>query len=75
MRVTVRIIGGLVHTLGFGERELDLAPGTTAAALLAGLGIENPRSVITTRGGVGISPDEEIEAGDRLLVSPPFSGG
>lgn len=74
MKVLVRLIGGLVHTVGFTEEELPLPAGTTAGALLAGLGIDG-RSVVTTRNGHGISPDEAIEEGDRILVSPPFSGG
>ena len=75
MRITVRVIGGLAHRLGSGERERDVPPGTTAGSLLAALGIADPRTVITTRNGRGIAPDEEVEEGDRILVSPPFSGG
>jgi sulfur carrier protein ThiS len=75
VRITVRLIGGLVHTVGFAEQQLDLPAGTTARALLVGLGIDRPGSVLTTRNGHGISPDEAIGEGDRILISPPFSGG
>jgi sulfur carrier protein ThiS len=75
MRVTVRLIGGLVHTVGFAEREMHLPARTTAGDLLASLGIEHPRLVVTTRNGHGIALDEPIGEGDRILVSPPFSGG
>jgi sulfur carrier protein ThiS len=52
-----------------------LPAGTTAGDVLAWLGITDPRTVITTRNGSGIGPDEMIGEGDRILVSPPFSGG
>jgi len=75
MRITVKLIGGLAHRFGAGEREQEVPPGTTAGDLLAALGISDPRTVLTTRNGWGIAPDEEVAEGDRILVSPPFSGG
>jgi len=75
VRVTVRLVGGLVHTMGFAEERIDLPAGVTAGALLAGLGIDRPGSVLTTRNGHGIALDEAIEEDDRILISPPFSGG
>ena len=75
MKVTVKLVGGLVHALGFSEQQLDLPAGTTAGALVAGLGIDRPGSVITTRNGQGIALDEALDEGDRILISPPFSGG
>jgi sulfur carrier protein ThiS len=75
VKVLVKLIGGLVHTVGFAEEEIPLPAGTTAGSLLAGLGIDRPGSVITTRNGQGIALDEAIEEGDRILISPPFSGG
>ena len=75
MKVCVKLIGGLVHTVGFAEDELHLPAGTTAGALLAGLGIDRPGWVITTRNGQGIALDEAVGEGDRILISPPFSGG
>lgn len=74
MRIGVRVIGGLVHILGFAEREIEAPSGTTAAGLLDLLGLRS-RSVITTRDGIGLGPDEALAEGDRLLISPPFSGG
>ncbi len=75
MRITVKLIGGLALRLGFGEEEREIAAATTAGALLASLGIPDPRAVITTRNGRGIAPEDTLEEGDRILVSPPFSGG
>ncbi len=75
MKVTIKLIGGLVHTVGFAEQENHLPVGTTAGALLAGLGINRPGSVVITRNGQGIALEETVEEGDRILISPPFSGG
>lgn len=74
MRVTVKLVGGLIQRLGFDEQPLDLPAGTTAGALLAAFGIPFG-SVVTTRNGRGISHEEAMADGDRILVSPPFSGG
>ena len=75
MHVTVKVIGGLVFRLGFAEQDRELPAGATAGSLLAALGITDPHTVITTRNGRGIAPEEQLEEGDRVLVSPPFSGG
>jgi sulfur carrier protein ThiS len=75
MHITVKVIGGLAARLGFSEQERELPARATAGGLLAVLGIADPRTVITTRNGRGIAPEELLEEGDRVLVSPPFSGG
>ena len=31
--------------------------------------------MIVARNGHGAQPEEEVQAGDRILVSPIFSGG
>ena len=75
MRITVKVIGGLVSRLGFAEQEREVPAGTTAGSLLAAVGIGDPQTVITTRNGHGVAPGDELHDGDRILVSPPFSGG
>jgi len=74
VKVLVRLIGGLVHNVGFAEEEIPLPKGTTAGALLAGLGIDH-HFVVTTRNGQGVALNEPVGEGDRILISPPFSGG
>ncbi len=74
MKVLVKLIGGLVHPVGFAAEEIPLPKGTTTGALLAGLGIDH-HFVVTTRNGQGVAMDEAVEDADRILVSPPFSGG
>ncbi len=75
MKVTVRLVGGLVHTLGFSEREVELEEGATVAQLLEAIGIERGRQLIVGRAGWAIDAADEVRDGDRIMVSPVFSGG
>ena len=75
MTVTVKLVGGLVHTLGFSERELELPPGTTVAQLLDAIGIDRSRPLIVGRNGWAIELVDEVGDGDRIMISPVFSGG
>jgi len=75
MKVTLKLVGGLIHTVGFSQKELDVEPGTTVADILASIEIDRTRPMIVARNGHGIREDEEVQAGDRILVSPIFSGG
>jgi len=75
MKVTLKLVGGLIHTVGFSQKELDVEPGTTVADILASIEIDRARPMIIARNGHGVREDEEVEAGDRILISPIFSGG
>jgi sulfur carrier protein ThiS len=75
MKVTIRLTGGLAHTAGFSLRELDVEPGTTIADILAANAIEHSRPMIIARNGWAVTADEPVEDGDRILLSPVFSGG
>ena len=75
MKVTLKLAGGFVHTVGFSQKELDVEPGTTVGDILASIAIDRARPMVIARNGHGARPDEEVEAGDRILVSPVFSGG
>jgi sulfur carrier protein ThiS len=75
MTITVKLVGGLIHTLGFSERVLDLPAGTTVAGLLEAIGIDPARPLIVGRSGWAIETDDEVHDGDRILISPVFSGG
>ena len=75
MKVTVKLVGGLVHTLGFSEREIETPPGTTVGELLDAIGVDRTRPVIVGRNGWAIDLVEEVLEGDRILISPVFSGG
>jgi len=75
MNVTLKLAGGFVHTVGFSQKELDVEPGTTVANLLDANAVDRSRPMIIARNGHGATVDEVVEAGDRILVSPIFSGG
>ncbi len=75
MTVTVKLVGGLVHTLGFSERELELPPGTSVAELLDAIGIDRGRRLIVGRDGWAIDLVDVVREGDRIMISPVFSGG
>jgi len=75
MKITVKLAGGFVQTVGFSQKDLDVEPGMTVADVLAALAIDDTRPMIIARNGWAVSVDEEVRAGDRILVSPVFSGG
>ncbi len=75
VHVTVRLVGGLVHTVGFSRKDFELPAGTSVAALLASIPIETTRPLIIARNGWAIRDDEVIADGDSIMISPVFSGG
>jgi sulfur carrier protein ThiS len=75
MTITLKLAGALVHAVGFSQKELDVEPGTTIADILATHGIDRSRPMVIARNGHGVGADEVVRAGDRILVSPIFSGG
>jgi len=75
VHITVRLVGGLVHTVGFSRKEIDLPAGTTVAGLLAAIPIDTARPTIVARNGWAVREDEEVCDGDRIMISPVFSGG
>jgi sulfur carrier protein ThiS len=75
MKVTLKLAGAFVHTVGFSQKELDVEPGTTVGDILAAIGIDRARPMVMARNGHGATEDEEVQPGDRILVSPVFSGG
>ncbi len=75
MKITVKLIGPFVQAFGFSEKDLDIPPGTTADGLLGIVAIDRSRPKIVTRNGRAIAPGEELQAGDRVVISPIYSGG
>jgi sulfur carrier protein ThiS len=75
MKVTLKLSGGFVHTVGFSRKEIDVEPGTTIADILATIAIDRTRPMIIARNGWVVSADEPVADDDRILVSPIFSGG
>jgi len=75
MRITVKLIGPFVQLFGFGEKDLDVPEGTTADELIALVSIDRSRPKIVTRNGRAVGPDEKLADGDRVVISPIYSGG
>ena len=75
MKITVKLIGPFVQALGFSEKDLDVPAGTTADGLLGLIAMDKARPRIVTRNGKAIAPDDKIGEGDRIVISPLYSGG
>lgn len=75
MKITVKLIGSFVEAAGFGEREVDVPPGTTIAGLVELLAIESSRPMIITRNGRAFADGDTVVSGDRIAISPIYSGG
>jgi molybdopterin converting factor small subunit len=75
MKVTVKLIGPFVQKLGFSEKEIDVPSATTVEELIPLVEGDKTRPKIVTRNGRAVAPGEEIKDGDRIVVSPIYSGG
>jgi molybdopterin converting factor small subunit len=75
MKITVKLIGPFVQAFGFSEKDLDVQPGTTADGLLGLVAIDKARPKIVTRNGRAVAPGEALADGDRVVISPIYSGG
>jgi molybdopterin converting factor small subunit len=75
MRITVKLIGPFIQKVGFSERELDVPEGTTADNLLDIVQVDRSWPKVITRNGRAIASNELVEAGDRVVISPIYSGG
>lgn len=75
MKVTVKLIGPFVQLFGFGEREMEVPAGTTADDIVGLAGVDRSRPRIVTRNGRAVGPGEVLAAGDRVAISPIYSGG
>lgn len=75
MKVTLKLIGPLIYAAGFSEKEVEVPESTTADQLLSMLNLDRTRPKIITRNGKAIGPHEVLESGDRVVISPIYSGG
>ena len=75
MKVTVKLIGPLIYEAGFSEKELEVPESVTTDRLVELLGIGKERPRIVTRNGKAVAPLDALEAGDRIVISPIYSGG
>jgi molybdopterin converting factor small subunit len=75
VKILVKMIGPLMYEAGFSEKEVEVPAGTTADALLDLIGVSRQRPRIMTRNGRAIAPQEVLEDGDKIALSPIYSGG
>ena len=75
MTITVKLIGPLVQALGFSEKSIVLPEGSTPEVVLSAIGFPPQRPRIVTRNGRAAAPGEALAEGDRIAVSPLYSGG
>ncbi len=64
-----------VFAAGWSERVLEVPAGTTPDGLVAAIKLDRGRPRIVTRNGAAIGPEEPVREGDRIAVSPLYSGG
>jgi len=75
MKIKVKLIGPLIYEAGFSEKEIEVEAAITAGDLLKQIALVRERPKIMTRNGRAIAPEEILEEGDRIAVSPIYSGG
>ncbi len=75
MKVTVKLIGPLIYEAGFSEKEIEIGAGSTVESLLEKIRLAKPRPKVVIRNGKAVAPGETLDEGDRIAVSPIYSGG
>ncbi len=75
MKITVKLIGPFIQVFGFSERTIDVPEGTTTEDVLSVVAVDKSRPKIVTRNGRAVAPGEKVEEGDRVVISPIYSGG
>ena len=75
MKVTVKLIGPLIYEAGFSEKEIEIGTGSTVESLIEKIKLSAPRPRVIIRNGKAVAPNEALADGDRIAVSPIYSGG
>jgi sulfur carrier protein ThiS len=75
MKVTLKLIGSLIHAAGFSEKEIRFSGSATVADVLSRVKVGKHRPTIVTRNGKAVTPADALEDGDRVAISPLYSGG
>jgi sulfur carrier protein ThiS len=75
MTLTVKLIGPLIQALGFSEKTVALPDGATPESVLRAVGFPAERPRIVTRNGRAVAAGEPLADGDRIAISPLYSGG
>jgi molybdopterin converting factor small subunit len=75
VKIAVKLIGSFTDAAGFSEKEFDVPAGTKIDEVVALLAIDSTRPMIVTRNGRAIMDGDVVAPGDRIAVSPVYSGG
>ena len=75
MKIHVKMIGPLIYDVGFSEKDVEIPERTTAEMLMELISVPKQRPKIVTRNGKAVAPQEELTDGDRIAISPIYSGG
>ncbi len=75
MKIKIKVIGPLMYEAGFSEKDLEVPSAITAEALLDMISIPKQRPRIVTRNGKAVAPGEPLADGDKIAISPIYSGG
>jgi sulfur carrier protein ThiS len=74
LKIRVRLIGHFVTKCGFSEKELEVPDASVVVDVLERLELKDVPHVVA-RNGQGLRDCDRLEEGDRVVVSPVFSGG
>jgi len=75
IKVTIKLIGPLLNQVGFSEKMIEVPEGATVELLISTLPLDPNRPKIITRNGQAVTPSVELKDGDRIAISPIYSGG
>lgn len=75
MKITVKMIGPFSIAVGFSEKVIEIPERSTGNDLLTRIAFDMERPKIVTRNGRAIDLGEILTDGDRVVVSPIYSGG
>ena len=75
MTVRVKLIGPLMYETGFSEKDVEVPAAMTVEALLDLVSVPRQRPKIVTRNGRAVAPEEPLADGDKIAISPIYSGG
>ena len=76
MQVSVRLFAGLRERAGTGERELELAEGSTVGDVWDSLALgDEPSGLLYAVNREYATRDQDLADGDEVALIPPVSGG